>query len=175
MRRESDVSAASKLKIGIPVPETAATVTPAARKMPPNGSDKHLTLVGFVHDDVKHTPRSPAPPCSSPADAVCSPTPKLRPVTVRDAYPVCGAFNRTSETAAASKLNAPVTVPATPPTVTDALACLASDAMADAAPVWQLTVVEELQIDVRHTAPERNDVCENSQFAKLRPVTVTDA
>jgi hypothetical protein len=47
--------------------------------------------------------------------------------------------------------------------------------MADAAPVWQLTVVEELQIDVRHTAPERNDVCENSQFAKFRPVTVTDA
>jgi hypothetical protein len=113
----SDATAASKLKIGRPVPETAATVALAALNMSPNALERHPSVVADVHDDVKHTPRSPRPPRSSPAVAVCSPTPKLSPETVSDAYPLCGAFSRTSETVAASKLYTACPVPATDPTV----------------------------------------------------------
>jgi hypothetical protein len=67
-----DVTAASKLKIGLPVPGTIATVTVADRNTSPNVLDRHATLVADVHDDVKHAPRSPPPPCSSPAVAVDS-------------------------------------------------------------------------------------------------------
>jgi len=49
------------------------------------------------------------------------------------------------------------------------------DATSDAASVRQLKVVAELQLDVRHTAPESTAVCVNSFGAKSRPVTVTDA
>jgi hypothetical protein len=101
---ESDATAASKLKIGRPVPATTATVTVAALKMSPNGFDRHASVVEDVHDDVKHTPRSPPPPCSSPALAVCSPTPKPRPETVTDAYPLSGAFRLTCDAKAESKV-----------------------------------------------------------------------
>jgi len=50
-----------------------------------------------------------------------------------------------------------------------------SDATEYAAFAWQVTLDAELQLDVTHAASERNDECVNSQFAKFRPVTVTDA
>ncbi len=112
-----DATAASKLKIDNPVPETEATVTVAALNTSPNTLDRHPTLVAEVHDDVKHTPRSPPPPRSSPNVAVCSPTPKPSPETVTDAYPLGGAFSSTSDTTAASKLYTACPVPATDPTV----------------------------------------------------------
>jgi len=65
-----EATAASKLKIGCPVPDTVATVTVVAPKMSPNGFDRHLRVVADDHDDVKHTPRSPPPPRSSPIVAV---------------------------------------------------------------------------------------------------------
>ena len=75
----------SKLHTGMPVPATAPTVTTLHPKMSTTGFNKHATVVAELHDDVKHTPRSPPPPRSSPAVAVCSPIPKLSPVTVTDA------------------------------------------------------------------------------------------
>ena len=113
----NEAAGASKLKIGLPVPDTVATVTVAVLKMSPKAFDRHPKVVADVHDDVKQTPRSPRPPRSSPAVAVCSPTPKSSPATVSDAYPLCGAFSRTSETVAASKLYTACPVPATDPTV----------------------------------------------------------
>ena len=68
---KNDDAGASKLKIGLPVPDTEATVTLAAWKMSTTGFDMHASVVADVHDDVKHTPRSPSPPRSSPAVAVC--------------------------------------------------------------------------------------------------------
>jgi hypothetical protein len=81
----SEATAASKLNTGLPVPDAEATVTLADWKTSPNAFDRHASVVADVHDDVKHTPRSPLPPRSSPAVAVCSPTPKSRPETVTDA------------------------------------------------------------------------------------------
>jgi hypothetical protein len=56
--------------------------------MSPTAFDKHATDVAELHDDVMHTPRSPPPPRSSAAVAVCSPAPKPSPDTVTDAYPL---------------------------------------------------------------------------------------
>jgi hypothetical protein len=81
----NDAAGASKLKIGRPVPDTAPTVTLTLLKMSPDGFERHASVVADNHDDVKHTPRSPTPPCSSPALTVCSLTPKSRPDTVTDA------------------------------------------------------------------------------------------
>jgi hypothetical protein len=114
----SDTTAASKLKIGRPVPDTDATVMLAALNRSPIAFDTHARVVADVHDDVKHTPRSPTPPRSSPAVAVCSPTPKLRPDTVSDAYPLCGAFSCTTEAIAVSKLKTGRPVPGTDAIVT---------------------------------------------------------
>jgi hypothetical protein len=113
-----EAAAASKLKTGRPVPDLEATVTLAAWNKSANAFDWHPNVVADVQDDVKQTPRSPAPPRSSPAVAVCSPTPKPSPVTVTDDQPVCGAFRRISDTTAASKLKIPRPVPATLLTVT---------------------------------------------------------
>jgi hypothetical protein len=83
-----DNTAASKLNTGRPVPETDATVTLARLKMSAKAFDRHATVVADVQDDVKQAPRSPPPPLSSAAVAVCSPTPKLSPETVTEAYPL---------------------------------------------------------------------------------------
>jgi hypothetical protein len=143
--------------------------------MSPNGFDRHASDVPEVQEEVTQTPRSPPPPRSSPNVMVYSPTPKLSPDTVKDAYPLCGAFSRISEIKAASKLNDPSIVPATLPTVTHELTRAPSAAIVYAGPVRQLTVVAELQLDVRHTAPESTVVCVYSFGAKSSPVTVTDA
>ena len=100
-----DPTAASKLKIGRPVPDTDPTVTLALPKMSPRLFDMQLTVVADVHDDVRHDPRSPPPPRDSPAVAVCSPTPKPRPLTVSDAYPLGDALRTELEAAAASNEN----------------------------------------------------------------------
>ncbi len=113
-----DAAAASKVNTGLPVPDTDATVKLAPWKKSANAFDRHATVVADVHDDVKHAPRSPPPPRSSPAVAVCSPTPKSSPDTVTDAYPLCGALRRASDIAAASKLNTGRPVPGTDATVT---------------------------------------------------------
>ena len=86
--RASEAAAESKLKIGRPVPDTDPTVTLALPKMSPRLFDMQLTVVADIHDDVRHDPRSPPPPRDSPAVAVGSPTPKSRPLTVSDAYPL---------------------------------------------------------------------------------------
>jgi len=107
-----------KLKTGLPVPDTTATVTLAALKRSANAFDRHARVVADVHDDVRHTPKSPPPPCSSPAVAVCSPTPKLSPDTVTDAYPVCGVLPLAWDARAESNEKMGMLVPDTPATVT---------------------------------------------------------
>ena len=99
-----DATAASKLRIGCPVPATLATVTAAALKMSENAFEWHARVVAEVHADVKHIPRSPPLPCSTAAVTVHCTKPNASPDTVREAYPLCGVFNRASETTAASKL-----------------------------------------------------------------------
>jgi len=81
----SDTTAASKLKIGRPVPDTAATVILKVLNKSRNAFERHATVVADVHEEVKNTPRSPWPPRPRAAVAVCSPTLKLRPETVTDA------------------------------------------------------------------------------------------
>jgi len=83
-RRTTEATAASKLNTGLPVPDTEATVTLAAWKTSPNGLELHANVVADVHAVVMDIPRSPSPPCSSPADAVWFPAPKFSPDTVKD-------------------------------------------------------------------------------------------
>jgi len=144
--RVNDTAGASKLKTACPVPDTVATVTVVVPKMSPSGSERHASDVADVHDDVKHTPRSPPPPCSSPAVAVCSPTPKSSPDTVRDANPVSGAFRRTFEATAASKLKIGCPVPDTVATVT-----VVAPKMSPNGFDRHLRVVADDHDDVKHT------------------------
>jgi hypothetical protein len=171
-----DVTAASKLKTGRPVPETNAIVMLAALNTSANAFDRHAKVVADVHDDVKHAPRSPPPPRSSPAVAVCSPTPKSRPETVTDAYPLCGAFRRMAETTEASKLKIGRPVPLTAATVT-----LTLPKMSPKAFNRQRSVVSDIQDDVEQdprTPPpprSRPNFAVISPPPKSSPVTVTDA
>ena len=93
-RCTADATAASKLNTGDPVPATDATVTLTVFMKSPNAFDRHANVVADVQDDVKHTPRSPWPPRSRAAVAVRSATPKSRPDTVTDAYPLRGVLRR---------------------------------------------------------------------------------
>jgi len=171
-----ELTAASKLKIGLPVPETAATVTLRDLKVSANAFDWHTTVVAVVQDEVRHTPRSPLPPRSNPAVVVCSPIPKFRPDTVTDAYPLCGAFISMSEAAAASKLNIGLPVPDTAATVT-----LADLKMSANAFDWHANVVIETQDVVKHTPRSPPPPCPSPAVAvcsptpKLSPDTVTEA
>jgi hypothetical protein len=158
------------------VPETDATVTVPDWKRSANAFDRHATVVADVQDDVKHTPRSPPPPLSSAAVAVCSPNPKSRPDSVTEAYPLCGAFRRASDTKAASKLNTGDPVPDTDATVTLILLNMSPNAFDTHA-----TVVADVHDDVKHPprspTPPRSSpavaVC--SPTPKSSPDTVTDA
>jgi hypothetical protein len=143
-----DAVAESKLKIGRPVPATVATVTLALPKMSANAFERHATVVADDQADVKHTPRSPLPPRSSAAVAVCSPGLKLRPDTVTDAYPLWGAFSRTSEATAESKLKVYMgrPVPDTAATVTVAALKMSPNALDRHA-----SVVADVHDDVTHT------------------------
>jgi hypothetical protein len=144
--------------------------------MSPTAFDRHITVVADVHDDVKHEPRSPPPPRSSAAVAVCSPTPKLRPDTVTDACPLYGAFRRASEVAAASKLKIGLPVPDTAAMVT-----LADLKMSANAFDRHATVVADVQEEVKQTPGSPPPPCSSpaeavcSPAPKLRPETVTEA
>jgi len=114
--------------------------------MSPTGFERHASVVADVHAEVKHAPRSPPPPCSSPAVAVCSPTPKLRPETVNEAYPVSGAFRLICDAAAESKLKIGRPVPDTDATVTVLLPNMSANAFDRHA-----SVVADVHDDVKHT------------------------
>ena len=76
----ADPTAASKLNTGCDVPATAPTVTaeyPKIDEIPP-APTLHDTDVDDDHADVMHSA------ISSVVLAVCSPTPKLSPLTVTD-------------------------------------------------------------------------------------------
>ena len=86
------------------MPTSAPTVTTV---LSDRGSDAiladsacwHVTVVLEVQLELKQV-ASPTNPVE-----VCSPTPKLRPLTVTDPYPLCGAFRFASDAAGESKLN----------------------------------------------------------------------
>jgi hypothetical protein len=65
-----DTTAVSKLKTGRLVLATVATVTVMLPKISARGFERHASVVADVHEDVRHEPRSPPPPRSSPAVAV---------------------------------------------------------------------------------------------------------
>jgi len=168
-----DAKGASKLKVkSFPVPEARATVRLALPKRSPNAFDRHATVVADVQDDVKHTPRSPPPPRSSPAVAVGSPTPKFSPETVSDAYPLCGAFPCTFEVTAASKLKTDSPVPEKDATVS----CI-NRYTSDSGAVLQTNAVPDVHIDVEQLArfPSIAALSVWSLTPKLRPDTVTGA
>jgi hypothetical protein len=110
--RTSDAAAESKLKLGMLVPASDATVTLPLPKISKSAFDAQVKVVADVQDDVTHTPRS------SPAVAERSRKPKLSPLTLNDAYPLCGAFSRASDNTAASKLSTCCPVPTIDPMVT---------------------------------------------------------
>jgi hypothetical protein len=85
----SEATAGSKLKNPLAVPVTAPAVTDKLTKRSENPAVWHATVVADVHEDVRQSGRAATLPIrSSPTDAVCSPTPKLSPDTVTDAYPL---------------------------------------------------------------------------------------
>jgi hypothetical protein len=159
------------------VPDTNATVTLAALKRSANAFERQARDVADIHDDVKHTPRSPPPPRSSPAVAVCSPMPKLSPDTVTDAYPLCGTFSRASDVTAESKVSrSGIPVPDTDETVRVELLKMSPTAFARHA-----SVVADVHDDVTHAPrsppPPRSSpaVIVLSLTPNERPETVTDA
>jgi len=151
-------------------------VTLRLPKRSAKGFDRHVADVADVHDDVPHGPESPRPPRSSPAVAVCSPTPKLSPETVKEPYPLWGAFRPTADAAAASKLKTGLPVPTVDATVNTPLLNKSPRAFDKHA-----NVVTDVHDDVKQTPrslmPPRSSpaVMVSSLSPKLRPETVTDA
>jgi len=142
----SDTTAASKLKIGFPVPDTAPTVTTATLKRSANAFDRHASDVPESHDEERHDPRSPPPPRSSPAVTVWSLEPKLRPATVNDAEPLEGAFICESDATAASKVKLMDAVLA----IVAVTVTLAVKSKSPSELVRQATVVDDVHDDVKH-------------------------
>jgi len=142
----SDTTAASKLKIGFPVPDTAPTVTTADLKRSANAFDRHASDEPESHDEETHDPRSPPPPRSSPAVTVWSLEPKLRPATVNDAEPLEGAFNCESDATAASKVKLMDAVLA----IVAVTVTLAVKSKSPSELVRQATVVDDVHDDVKH-------------------------
>jgi len=157
-------TAESKLKIGRPVPTADATVTLPLQDVSKSSLDKQPRLVADVHDDVTQTPRS------SPAVAEKSREPKLSPLTLNNAYPLCGAFSRTSDATAESKLKIGRPVPAADATVTLPLPNISKSPL-DTQP----TVVAEVHDDVKHTPRSSPALAVASLVPKLTPLTVNDA
>jgi hypothetical protein len=155
--------------MGDPVPDTDATVTLVLLNMSPKTVDRHANAVADVQDDDRQLPRSPLPPRSSPAVAVCSPTPKLRPDTVTDVYPLYGTFSRTSEATALSKLKTGLPVPETAETVSEANAKMSAKAFDS-----QIKVVAVVQDDVKHKPSSSPKVVVRSLEPKDRPETLKD-
>jgi len=172
----SDTTGPSKLKFGLPVPDTEPTVTVAARNKSASAFDRHDSVVADTHDPVRHDPRSPPPPRSNPNVDDWSAAPKPRPETVTDAYPDSGAFNHTLDATAESKVKIGFPVPDTDATVTVMLPKMSPNAFERHA-----SVVADVHDDVKHTPrsrpPPRSSpavaVC--SPTPKSSPDTVTDA
>ena len=145
-RRTSDATAASKLKTGRLVPATDATVTLALPNVSASPFDTQPSVVAELQLDVRQKPRS------SPAVAVASLTPKLSPLIVKDAYPLCAKFAVTDDTVAASNVSIVLPVPTTPPTVaaTKAVYCSGTPA-----PEKQLTDDADVHDEVPHTTPDK--------------------
>jgi len=165
-----EAKAASKLKIGDPVPALAATVTQVFLNISATALDRHARVVADIQDDVPQLLRSALPPRSSPNVAVCSPRPKLSPDTVREAYPLGGAFSRASEITAVSKLKTGLPVPDTAATVNECNAKISVKSFDR-----QATVVADVHDDVKHrrlgSSPK---VAVLSDTPKSRPATVRD-
>jgi hypothetical protein len=142
----SDTTAASKLKIGLPVPDTAPTVKVADLKRSAIALDRHDSAVPEIQEEEKQDPRSAPPPRSSPNVADWSATPKSRPETVKDPCPVNGPFNRESDTTEASKLKIGLPVPDTEATVT-----LAAWKTSPNGFDRHASVVADVHDDVKHT------------------------
>ena len=110
-----EATGASNVSRSSMVPASAATVTSTVPLVASaTALLRHATEVPEVHDAVWHNCML----CES--DAEKSSSPKLRPVTVTDEYPLAAEFSRPLETTGASKLRTAELVPATPPTVTTA-------------------------------------------------------
>jgi hypothetical protein len=107
-----DAIGPSKENRSITVPATAPTVTSAEiGYVLPEPPERQAMLVEELHDEVLH---SPGPMATL---EVCSPTPKLSPLTVTDPPPLNGAFSSIPDATALSKLNTNSPVPAIAPTV----------------------------------------------------------
>jgi hypothetical protein len=108
-----DDTGASKLYPSTWVPATAPTVNAEVDTLRCIKStlDVHATDVDELHADVKHTPSERL------ELAVNSLLPKLSPVTVTDAPPLCGAFSSPYDDTGASNVNPRSCVPAIAPTV----------------------------------------------------------
>jgi hypothetical protein len=125
---------------------------------------RHATDVDELHEEVLHTP------ASTPALAVCSPTPKLSPLTVTDASPLNGAFSSIPDATATSNVNEACLVPGVAPTV---IVTSVTSKLFDGD--RHATDVPELQDDVKHISADSFTDAVSSPLPKFRPVTVTDA
>jgi hypothetical protein len=94
----------------------------------------------------------------------------LSPLTLSDAYPLCGAFSRASDATAESKLKIGCPVPTADATVTLPLPNISTSPL-DTQP----TVVAEVHDDVKHTPRSSPALAVASLVPKLTPLTVNDA
>jgi hypothetical protein len=172
--RTSETVAASKLKIGLPVPEIEERVNVAAAKTSANALDRHASVVADVQDAVKQTAVLPAPPGSRPTVAVWSLMPKSRPDIDKDAWPLCGAFIRACDTTAASKLKTPMLEPTTFPTVTSTRR-EANESTDDSAAPRHFKEVAEVHAEVNALTKLKTPVAVCSAAPKSSPETVKDA
>jgi hypothetical protein len=103
---------ASKLYPSTWVPATAPTVTPIMATFLLTVSGRHTTVVDEIQVEVEHA-------CLEILELTeKSVLPKLRPVTVTDAAPLCGVFSSPYDDTGESKESIGDPVPAIAPTVT---------------------------------------------------------
>jgi hypothetical protein len=141
--RMDEATGASKVNRSRMVPASAATVSCAVPLVAGETAEvRHTTEVPDDHDVVWHD----CVLCD--ADAEKSSSPKLRPVTVTDEYPLAAVLSWPFETTGASKLRTDVLVPATPPTLTTAAPETRTSAPSD----LHVTDVLEDHDKVMHTA-----------------------
>jgi hypothetical protein len=132
---------------------------------------RHASEEADVHAEVMHG--SP----DTDDVAVYSLSPKLSPLTVTDPRPLGTWFNKAEDAAGASKLNASVAVPTTPPTLTCTTLITSyklASASHSAAPT-QLTELADVHAEVMHAADTSCAVAVYSTYRKFSPLTVTDA
>jgi hypothetical protein len=162
LEKAKEMDGASKLSTGCPVPATAPTVTALYPNMCLVLLCRHATDVDELHDEVLHTP------ASTPALAVCSPTPKFRPDTVTVCVPEVGPFARMLETGPASNVRIFCAVPDVAVIVTCAYPGYPKSASAT-----QLTDEDEVHEAVEQMPTLNALVKVWSAVPKLKPVTVT--